>query len=67
MNLAMRPPENPDTEGTELHAGRADFLQVFLSQRSQMEALVSRRVGCRATAADPVSNKHLTLPTTPRV
>ncbi|WP_432443525.1 RNA polymerase sigma factor [Pseudomonas batumici] len=59
MNLAMRPPENPDAERTELHAGRAHFLQVFLSQRSQMEALVSRRVGCRATAADLVQDLFL--------
>lgn len=36
--------------------GRAHFLEVFLSQRSQMEALVSRRVGCRATAADLVQD-----------
>ena len=36
--------------------GRAHFLQVFLSQRPQMEALVSRRVGCRATAADLVQD-----------
>ncbi|WP_248768402.1 RNA polymerase sigma factor [Pseudomonas sp. MWU12-2345] len=59
MNLALRPPENPDAERTELHAGRAHFLQVFLSQRSQMEALVSRRVGCRATAADLVQDLFL--------
>ncbi|MCU1738118.1 MULTISPECIES: RNA polymerase sigma factor [Pseudomonas] len=59
MNLALRPPENPDAEGTELHTGRAHFLQVFLSQRSQMEALVSRRVGCRATAADLVQDLFL--------
>jgi RNA polymerase sigma-70 factor (ECF subfamily) len=38
---------------------RADFLRVFLSQRSQMEALVSRRVGCRATAADLVQDLFL--------
>lgn len=37
-------------------AARAHFLQVFLSQRSQMEALVSRRIGCRATAADLVQD-----------
>jgi hypothetical protein len=34
------------------HSGdRVHFLHVFLTQRSQMEALVSCRVGCRATAA----------------
>lgn len=38
---------------------RADFLRVFLSQRSQMEALVSRKVGCRATAADLVQDLFL--------
>ncbi|WP_346832609.1 RNA polymerase sigma factor [Pseudomonas abietaniphila] len=37
-------------------AARARFLKVFLSQRPQMEALVSRRVGCRATAADLVQD-----------
>jgi RNA polymerase sigma-70 factor (ECF subfamily) len=35
---------------------RAHFLKVFLTQRPQMEALVSRRVGCRATAADLVQD-----------
>lgn len=37
-------------------AARARFLKAFLSQRPQMEALVSRRVGCRATAADLVQD-----------
>ncbi len=40
-------------------AARARFLKVFLSQRPQMEALVSRRVGCRATAADLVQDLFL--------
>ncbi|MDC6379714.1 RNA polymerase sigma factor [Pseudomonas graminis] len=40
-------------------AARARFLEVFLSQRPQMEALVSRRVGCRATAADLVQDLFL--------
>lgn len=35
---------------------RARFLQVFLAQRARMERLVSRRVGCRATAADLVQD-----------
>ncbi|UVJ46467.1 RNA polymerase sigma factor [Pseudomonas sp. LS1212] len=38
---------------------RAQFLEVFLSQRARMEALVSRRVGCRATAADLVQDLFL--------
>ncbi|WP_296179467.1 RNA polymerase sigma factor [Pseudomonas sp. UBA1879] len=37
-------------------AARARFLKAFLSQRPQMEALVSRRVGCRATAADLIQD-----------
>jgi RNA polymerase sigma-70 factor (ECF subfamily) len=46
---------------------RADFLRVFLSQRSQMEALVSRRVGCRATAADLVQDLFLRFWRRPQV
>ncbi|MCJ1886394.1 sigma-70 family RNA polymerase sigma factor [Pseudomonas sp. LA21] len=38
---------------------REDFLRVFLSQRPRMEALVQRRVGCRATAADLVQELFL--------
>ena len=51
------PPESSEDE--QQGGGRAHFLQVFLSQRSQMEALVSRRVGCRATAADLVQDLFL--------
>lgn len=60
MNPFMSKP--PDTEPPEHNvpiSGRAHFLQVFLSQRPQMEALVSRRVGCRATAADLVQDLFL--------
>jgi len=52
----MTTPESPEIEHGEPRGDRAHFLQVFLSQRSQMEALVSRRVGCRATAADLVQD-----------
>lgn len=55
----MTPPEPEDGPGSETRHGRAHFLQVFLSQRPQMEALVSRRVGCRATAADLVQDLFL--------
>lgn len=44
---------------TDVDGGRAHFLKVFLSQRARMEALVSRRVGCRATAADLVQDLFL--------
>ena len=51
--MRIKPPPQPqDNPHAEAAGGRAHFLQVILSQRSQMEALVSRRVGCRATAAD---------------
>jgi RNA polymerase sigma-70 factor (ECF subfamily) len=47
----------PQAPGPAKPAGaRAQFLQVFLAHRAQMEALVSRRVGCRATAADLVQD-----------
>lgn len=46
----------PELDQDAPKAARARFLKVFLSQRAQMEALVSRRVGCRATAADLVQD-----------
>ncbi|WP_460140248.1 RNA polymerase sigma factor [Pseudomonas sp. S2_E01] len=49
----------PDSRDDEPVAARAHFLKVFLSQRSQMEALVNRRVGCRATSADLVQDLFL--------
>jgi RNA polymerase sigma-70 factor (ECF subfamily) len=65
MNIAPSPdPEQPDplkpaaddAARDAAKGGRAYFLEVFLSQRPQMEALVRRRVGCRATAADLVQD-----------
>ncbi|MFK0313527.1 sigma-70 family RNA polymerase sigma factor [Pseudomonas sp. NPDC090233] len=44
----------PDSDSS-----RARFVQVFLAQRARMEALVSRRVGCRATASDLVQELFL--------
>ncbi|MFJ5299568.1 RNA polymerase sigma factor [Pseudomonas sp. NPDC088368] len=49
----------PDGDPDAPKAARAHFLKVFLSQRLQMEALVNRRVGCRATAADLVQDLFL--------
>ena len=57
--MSALPPEPSDLDHPDLRGSRAHFLQVFLSQRSQMEALVSRRVGCRATAADLVQDLFL--------
>ncbi len=61
MNSAPAPesnqPQRPVSTATDsAKGGRAHFLEVFLSQRPQMEALVRRRVGCRATAADLVQD-----------
>lgn len=57
--MITRPPEPHDLAQDEPPVDRAHFLQVFLSQQSQMEALVNRRVGCRATAADLVQDLFL--------
>ena len=57
--MISTPPEPQDSQHADAAGGRAHFLQVVLSQRSQMEALVSRRVGCRATAADLVQDLFL--------
>ena len=46
---------------------RARFLQVFLAQRARMESLVSRRVGCRATAADLMQELFLRFWRRPQV
>ncbi|PYB81871.1 RNA polymerase subunit sigma-24 [Pseudomonas sp. LB-090624] len=46
----------PDADNA---GGRARFVQVFQAQRARMEALVSRRVGCRATASDLVQELFL--------
>ncbi len=59
LSLMLTPPESPQPHESDSGTGRAHFLRVFLSQRSQMEALVSRRVGCRATAADLVQELFL--------
>lgn len=62
MSLKISPtPDTPESypsgaEQENAKGSRAHFLKVFLSQRQQMEALVSRRVGCRATAADLVQD-----------
>lgn len=62
MSLKISPtPDIPESypsgaEQENAKGSRAHFLKVFLSQRQQMEALVSRRVGCRATAADLVQD-----------
>jgi RNA polymerase sigma-70 factor (ECF subfamily) len=58
MHLITHKPE-PRGDDTDAPAARAHFLKVFLSQRAQMEALVNRRVGCRATAADLVQDLFL--------
>ncbi|OWJ95818.1 RNA polymerase subunit sigma-24 [Pseudomonas sp. A46] len=49
----------PDASASADPDRREDFLRTFLSRRQQMETLVSRRVGCRATAADLVQDLFL--------
>lgn len=49
--------QNDGSEGES--SARARFIQVFMAQRARMEALVSRRVGCRATASDLVQELFL--------
>ncbi|NIX91373.1 RNA polymerase sigma factor [Pseudomonas fulva] len=49
--------QNDGSEGEA--SARARFIQVFMAQRARMEALVSRRVGCRATASDLVQELFL--------
>lgn len=52
---------------TDAASGRARFVQVFLAQRAQMEALVNRRIGCRATASDLVQELFLRFWRRPQV
>ncbi|BAU71855.1 RNA polymerase sigma factor [Metapseudomonas furukawaii] len=53
------PAPAPDASASADPDRREDFLRTFLSRRQQMETLVSRRVGCRATAADLVQDLFL--------
>lgn len=59
MHSTSAGPEPQHDRPGEAADSRARFLEVFLAQRAQMEALVSRRVGCRATAADLVQDLFL--------
>ncbi|BBP86164.1 MULTISPECIES: RNA polymerase sigma factor [Pseudomonas] len=52
-------PAEPRPQTSDEPLAREDLLRVFLAQRERMEALVSRRVGCRATAADLVQDLFL--------
>lgn len=56
-------PSTPDTRQPDTAAApspqRDDFLHTFLARREQMEAVLRRRVGCRATAADLVQELFL--------
>lgn len=47
----------PDTQPEPVR--NEALLRVFLARRGQMESLVTRRVGCRATAADLVQDLFL--------
>ncbi|PZP24384.1 RNA polymerase sigma factor [Pseudomonas kuykendallii] len=51
-------PDRPSPEPPPLDS-QEDFLRVFLANRQRLELLVSRQVGCRATAADLVQDLFL--------
>ncbi|SDE91827.1 RNA polymerase sigma factor [Pseudomonas seleniipraecipitans] len=51
-------PRQPDPSATE-PVQRDAFLRTFLARREQMEAVLRRRVGCRATAADLIQELFL--------
>lgn len=51
-------PDQPSDEQQTLDS-QEDFLRVFLANRQRLESLVSRQVGCRATAADLVQDLFL--------
>jgi len=53
------PPTKQSDSAAEPSKAEEDFLRVFLARRQQMEALVKRRVGCRATAADLIQDLFL--------
>ncbi|MGB8971197.1 MAG: RNA polymerase sigma factor [Pseudomonas capeferrum] len=55
----MSQPQDMREPDADSASGRARFVQVFLAQRARMEALVNRRVGCRATASDLVQELFL--------
>lgn len=49
--------QNDGSDGES--SDRARFTQVFIAQRARMEALISRRVGCRSTASDLIQELFL--------
>jgi len=56
----------PEARTASGEATDEEFLRLFLAQRERMEALVSRRVGCRATAADLIQDLFLRFWKRPR-
>lgn len=59
--------DGPSSRETAAPARGPEFLQVFMARRAQMEALVQRRVGCRATASDLVQELFLRFWRRPQV
>ncbi|TWH75790.1 RNA polymerase sigma-70 factor (ECF subfamily) [Azomonas agilis] len=48
-----------DNNGEHSTPSEEDFLRIFMARRQQMEALVQRRVRCKATAADLIQDLFL--------
>lgn len=60
----MPEPHSPtasDADDSNEHStpSQEDFLRIFMARRQQMEALVQRRVRCKATAADLIQDLFL--------
>ncbi|UFH50186.1 RNA polymerase sigma factor [Pseudomonas sp. KNUC1026] len=61
--MTQLPPDPDPAHGStaEPATDRTQFLEAFLAERARMEAVVTRRTGCRQTAADLIQDLFLRL------
>lgn len=59
--MTQPPPDPAPGPIADPAADRAQFLEAFLAERARMEAVVTRRTGCRQTAADLIQELFLRL------